>query len=792
MSYKTNPIANRLKIIKGWKTPYFPTKTINYTRDIVLWFKVYLLLKTYLNLKNIKLLSCEIRLSENNAKILYLSINKFWNAKKEKQRKQSSLKKLHSPLIKTKNTNAVFFLYQNLQFLKQTSILQHNFLRKKITSPFWLNKPRISSWLNTIQSNKLIRSQTVQNRVVIQNWKKKQLLHLKNNKIFFPKLKLQPRLLIQKQKKILAISARLKNKINLLERNLFLLSTQKKSDTTKKTIQNLVLTIKENQVLLKKIKKLYNFLWTKNKSFHKKKSSFLLKKFLSIRSKKLLNLIWFKIKKNFNSLSRTRLIRSEFPTLLVQIQDFLFKKTYPYRWIFAGNSQPLKNILCLTLLLKKLNAFRLNTRKAVLQNYRLKAHLNQFVNLEKGANVSLLKKEQANLFSNNDLKKNHKFKSLIRNNLTQKANKILIRDRKSASIPFEFQIWKLMRWKKKESKRNDELQGRSISLALENAQRKSATKIIPFIQRYKKSRKSINKLVSSKGKRSDVFKHYQYRVPYRKNYQTNVTLMTNFRVKYLIQDFIQKKFFVHVDVKFIRPLQLKNLKFYRLVFPIWKTNLSQKLKKEKNEKLHHKYVYLARGFKIKTNSKLNIKESTKNLSKIKKKLLPKILTRTWNFSKKLQLKRNKNLQISFKTKLQKENPYLLSKKSKKESRTSSSFQQFQKQRHMQNFIATLIIFSQTLDPQPLADHLAKVMEKTKKHTWMLNTVHQMMKSINFNRAIGYRIGFFGRINSADKSRLIYLTRKSVPQQGFAKNINFAVSQARARIGTFGIKIWVYY
>jgi ribosomal protein S3 len=58
----------------------------------------------------------------------------------------------------------------------------------------------------------------------------------------------------------------------------------------------------------------------------------------------------------------------------------------------------------------------------------------------------------------------------------------------------------------------------------------------------------------------------------------------------------------------------------------------------------------------------------------------------------------------------------------------------------------------------------------------------------FKRAIGYRIGIMGRINSADKSRAMYLTRKSVPRQSFDKNINFAMSQARARIGSFGVKI----
>jgi len=66
MSYKTNPIANRLKIIKGWKNPHLPTKNLKYARDISLWFKVYLLLKIFLNLK------------KNT--IIFLR-NTFWSAK---------------------------------------------------------------------------------------------------------------------------------------------------------------------------------------------------------------------------------------------------------------------------------------------------------------------------------------------------------------------------------------------------------------------------------------------------------------------------------------------------------------------------------------------------------------------------------------------------------------------------------------------------------------------------------------------------------------------------------------
>ena len=71
---------------------------------------------------------------------------------------------------------------------------------------------------------------------------------------------------------------------------------------------------------------------------------------------------------------------------------------------------------------------------------------------------------------------------------------------------------------------------------------------------------------------------------------------------------------------------------------------------------------------------------------------------------------------------------------------------------------------------------------------MLSSVKNLLNIIVLDKNIGYKIALSGRINSSDKSRLIYITRKNVPLQVFDKNMNFAYSQAKARIGVFGIKI----
>ena len=103
---------------------------------------------------------------------------------------------------------------------------------------------------------------------------------------------------------------------------------------------------------------------------------------------------------------------------------------------------------------------------------------------------------------------------------------------------------------------------------------------------------------------------------------------------------------------------------------------------------------------------------------------------------------------------------------------------------------TLTLFGKYLDPQPLADHLAKIIGATKKHASTLKLIKTVLRTLHFKRGVGYRIALIGRINGANKSRTIYLKKlnRNRPRQTFSKNVNFAMSQARATIGAFGVKI----
>lgn len=164
MSYKTNPITNRLTINKGWKNPNFPTKALNYSREMVLWFKIYLLLKAYLSLQQIQLLACEIRISDANTKLLYLSVNQIFEKttprSKSKWEAKSLLQKSKSPLTIFQRKNARFLLYQDFKTLKKISTWALNRWQKKVLSRTWISKNRMSSWVNTTNFISRNRKQT--------------------------------------------------------------------------------------------------------------------------------------------------------------------------------------------------------------------------------------------------------------------------------------------------------------------------------------------------------------------------------------------------------------------------------------------------------------------------------------------------------------------------------------------------------------------------------------------------------------------------------------------------------
>lgn len=124
MSYKTNSTTNRFKINKGWKTSSFPETLSMYARDNVFFFKLYLFLKAYFTLKKIRLISCDLRISEQYTKILYLVINTVPKKKRLRFKKKNKIYSGNKlSLFRDPNLNENFsLLFQNLPKLKKNLI----------------------------------------------------------------------------------------------------------------------------------------------------------------------------------------------------------------------------------------------------------------------------------------------------------------------------------------------------------------------------------------------------------------------------------------------------------------------------------------------------------------------------------------------------------------------------------------------------------------------------------------------------------------------------------------------
>ena len=444
MSYKTNPIANRIKINKGWKNPYLPIKALNYSRDISLWFKVYLLLKAFLHLKKIQLVSYEIRFDQQNRKILYLRINKKGNRRKKRKKKKTALnkilKKIRTPLLKNRNSGSIFFLYKDLVGLKKLSFWNKNVGQKKILSKFWLTKPKISTWINTLEKITFVRQNT-----------KKEQHYYKKNQNFLPISQVKLKLYTNKQKQILAQLERVKKKNLLLNIKFFELIQQKKTKNLQIIIQNLKKEILKNRTQIQKLSNFYKFLIYSLQNFSKKKrikKKLKKKSFLDLVERKKLSLFWKTLKKNFNSLNRARFFRQELPIILFQFNKNFLKNTqkYKYGWQLFKKNTILKKIAHLNFLVNQMaeknvwiknHFFFLNfntkfrsfinpltkkvEKKLLHQNWLMKAFLkNQFAQNNK--NIILKQKITNKLFYNIALsillrrkkkKKNQRFSILI-------------------------------------------------------------------------------------------------------------------------------------------------------------------------------------------------------------------------------------------------------------------------------------------------------------------------------------------------------------------------------------------
>lgn len=225
---------------------------------------------------------------------------------------------------------------------------------------------------------------------------------------------------------------------------------------------------------------------------------------------------------------------------------------------------------------------------------------------------------------------------------------------------------------------------------------------------------------------------------------------------------------MNFEVKIVRPLaEFKNFKFFRLIYPI------RKFEKNKGPKAY--------GLKKSTR-----KRQSYNFIPLKQRYLVNTM-RTIRFAKMFN---RKSKRIHRNTYISTKQADRFERTRKKEALDAArmSFKRLNTRLLVDSFTPVASLVMKYLNPQLLADHIAKEFEKSKRHQSIIYALQDTLSEIPFNRAKGYHISISGRINASDKTRSYFFNRSVLNRQNFFNKVNFASAQAHARIGVFGIKV----
>ena len=865
MSFKTSPILNRLKNLKGWKQSSFPTRTSNYSRDITLALKIFLLLKAYLFLNNFKLIMSQLRTYEKSNKVIYVMLVHSNTQLKPKKiiLKNNFIKFPYSLYLQT-NKKAIYLLYKNNFNFKELTSLHLKSLYKKCPSTLWLYKNQFknltfnlafilkqqkyekkqSSWGISNKINKQIQSFLLRKggyHGTKNFWKKN------HKKLFLQLRKLEKDIFfLQKELKIIKYYLLTKHSNHnsiVFYTNLLIL--------IKKTLWKKYFSLKYLTKIFFTLKLNY-FSWQNKTKFLKQKK---ISQFQEIN-------FYFKNKKNKNfttyqkQLLKFYKLRSNFLTLpshlnhhkKLIISNRVYNKTNYYNGInFLSKKYLLfifqfyQNLVKLLNLEKFNNLLQFSLVSQVywkylifLQQYLL--HISQdSTSVFKTLTASKTERIYSNKFKLYSFnlskisgkpkqefillkKKDAKIYKFSRKYWSKRTQVNYFKTRFFSLIPTRINFFKILSWNNqniidavqdkmfftqfKWNHKRNRMYKKNLNLLHTNFKKQTfnLTKKI-----------KSNKIAIEETKKLDTTFNRKYIFSFRKNTYLVSLFLVKYQLKYLLQDFLKKYIGFSFKIKIINSLtEFKNLKLFRLYFvpKIWEQKSTIKIEKktldfkisEENKNINdtnfhlmlppiNQYFYI--GLKDKeifrnTFKKVEYCKRKKNLlssnkqdlktliwkKKNYKRFTPKITFLTQQYKLKFHpIKTSTNNLLS---------KYTLLTRDKK----SKDF--------VKRILPVLVMFMKYLDPQILVNYIAQELEYTHAQTQVLFMLRQILLLIPLKRLIAYRIAIFGRINGAKKARTIFLNKGRIPLQNLSKNINFALGHSRARVGTFGVKMWVYF
>lgn len=801
MSSQTSPINNRLRISRGWNNSYFPQNKNEYSRNVSLWLKLYLLIKVYLELKNFKLVSCELKFTNNNRKILFLNLFKCLKEKKKKKNKSKIQHSFKFPLQRLNNKKAIFLIYKNLKNLKKITNLKYSsvlfyrskhlwlkkspLLKKQLINKFRRSVVKFTKQYNTLNNNDIILNNNKNifsflPHIIVKQ--KKQLQSLEKNYLILSQFYTQ--LFFNNKKKatqynssswLLAkfVSDKLndvKTKINKTKIKIERLFKRKEFYKKKKTlyfIQKIRLRLKKklkNFIYLTRFQKINNFMYSKLLVKKNKKWNYLkpAKNFVSnvIKGKKL------RVKKNKKQHIRLILKNKKKQILLFNVYFNFIKNKCVSNYINTKNIRVLKQLMA-----SYIGYYSINVSK--------KQKFNNTYNL---IYKKLINSELSNLFNIHNIKtlkyKVNSKKQESNKKIKNKLNKYFIKYQKN-------QLKKLIRLSFKSIKRK---------FIIKKIKQKKIKKVWGVFKRWNKKNKIIKKLTvknrklrkilvkkKPKGFKSKQWKNNKKKIikqiskQARQKYFSYKNFLVQFQLQNLIKEYIFKYFKLSCIVQVVDVIsKFKNSKLFYLA-------LTKNYGPKKQFLTKKPPVYSFLGSNnwrfIPTNNRLK-----KNILRKKKR---KIVN--WE----LKIKKIKKTKFYTKFKILKNKKQINEQKWELMKEKKTMFRNVRNKSLLARLLPILSLFSKDLDPKLLAQQIAKELEGTKNHWPIIYTVRNILRTYQIKQLRGYRIGIYGKINSSDRTRLFYINSGRIPIQTFSEPINYASAQSRARAGTFGIKIWIF-
>jgi len=142
--------------------------------------------------------------------------------------------------------------------------------------------------------------------------------------------------------------------------------------------------------------------------------------------------------------------------------------------------------------------------------------------------------------------------------------------------------------------------------------------------------------------------------------------------------------------------------------------------------------------------------------------------------------------------LQPDRLLLSTKRLRKIARRHYVISRYRRQRMYKRVLPFIAIMFRYWNAQPLIEQIAFEMEKTKKHWPILRTIRAIVQYLKPTSYSGYRIAVRGKISSSKRTRTFYIRDGRLPINTFQTRMTYAFYQSNARIGSFGLKSWIYF